>query len=92
MGDIAQDRADVIKGRRRAETMLANAIADYEADFGEGAADEVWFDLVVATAHTIVTDDPSPVGLAVAREFCRTQIGSIPQDLEPWLGKADWIR
>lgn len=90
MKDTAQDRADVIKGRRRAEAMLADAMADYEADCGE-PGDEVWFDLVVATALSIVQED-GPHAVEVAREFCRTQIGSIPLDLEPYLGKKDWVQ
>lgn len=89
MRNIAQKQADVIKGRRRAEEMLAEAMLDYEADCG-GAGDEVWFDLVVATAQFIVQEN-GPYAVEVAREFCRTQIGSIPRDLEPYLGKKDWI-
>jgi hypothetical protein len=90
MKDTAQHNADVIKGRRKAEAMLADAMADYEADCGE-AADEVWHDLVVATAQAILQED-WPLKEEVAREFCRTQVGSIPLDLEPQLGKKDWIQ
>jgi hypothetical protein len=90
MTDIAQRNADVIKGRRKAEAMLESAMADYEADCGE-AADEVWYDLVVATAQAILQED-WPHKEEVAREFCRTQVGSIPLDLEPFLGKKDWVQ
>lgn len=69
-----------------AELALAEAMADYEADTGE-CPDEAWFDFVVSTAHMIIDDGNK----ALAREFCRTQVGSIPQDLEPYLGRKDWI-
>ena len=66
-----------------AELALAEAMDDFEADTGE-SAEGAWYDFVVATAWLIKDD-------ALAREFCRTQIGSIPHDLEPRLGKKDWI-
>ena len=75
--------AAVITTMAQAEAALDEAMADYEADTGE-CPDEVWFDLVVATAQAIEDDD-------LAREFCRTQTGSIPHDLEPRLGRKDWI-
>lgn len=75
---------------RQAEKALAEAMSDYEADCGE-PADEVWFDLVVATAFDIVTQSSHADAKLLAREFCRTQIGSIPQDLEAHLGTRDWI-
>lgn len=90
MSDSAQHAADVIKGRRKAEAMLTEALADYEADTGH-AGDEVWYDLVVATAHNILLEN-GPLAKEIAREFCRTQTGSIPLDLEPYLGKKDWVQ
>lgn len=71
-----------------AEAALTQAIADYEADSGR-SSDDVWYDLVVATAFRIVLEDPE--GATLAREFCRTRLGQIPHDLEPYLGKKDWI-
>lgn len=68
----------------QAVVALEEAMADYEADTGQ-SAESAWYDFVVATAHLIESDD-------LAREFCRTQIGSIPHDLESRLGKKDWIR
>lgn len=75
---------------KEAEAALAEGLAEHEADTGQ-AGDEVWYDFAVATAQMIALDDPSPAGLALAREFCRTQTGSIPLDLEPYLGKKDWL-
>ena len=72
-----------------AKEMLAEAERDFEADTG-GCADEVWYDLVVATAHNILLEHPGCED--VAREFCRTEVGSIPHDLEPMLGRKDWIQ
>jgi hypothetical protein len=72
---------------KQAEEMLAEGLADYEADTGQ-AGDEVWFDFVVATAHLIIEEGNE----VLAREFCRTQIGSIPGDLEPYLGRKDWVQ
>ena len=91
--DFAQTRADIIKGRRRAERALTEAIIDYEGDAGEEADDGVWFDLVVATAHGILADPATfPHAEDVAREFLRTQVGRIPQDLVPYLGENGWVQ
>ena len=90
--DFAQTRADIIKGRRLAEEMLEDAIADYEEDTGE-SADGARFDLVVATAHGILADPTTfPHAEDTAREFLRTQVGRIPQDLVPYLGEKDWVQ
>lgn len=74
----------MIETLAQAEAALAEAEKDYEADTGE-CADAVWYDLVVATAHGIEDDD-------VAREFCRTQLGHIPYDLEQRLHPKEWVR
>ncbi len=71
-----------------ANAALAEAEQDFCADTGESSADGVWLDLVVATALMIIDEGNHDL----AREFCRTQVGSIPHDLEPWLGKKDWIQ
>lgn len=76
-----------MKTLAEAETALAEAMRDFEADTGQ-PSDGVWLDLVVATALMIIDEGDKDL----AREFCRTQVGSIPHDLEPWLGKKDWIR
>lgn len=69
-----------------ANAALAEAEQDFTADTGQ-PSDGVWFDLVVATALMIIDEGNHDL----AREFCRTQVGSIPHDLEPWLGRKDWI-
>lgn len=89
--DFAQTRADVIKGRRKAEEMLEEALADYTEDVGEDATDDVAHDLIVATCFTILTER-WPHAEDVAREFCRTQLGSIPFDLREHLGEKDWVQ
>lgn len=71
---------------------LEQAIVEFEADTGE-SGDEIWYDLVVATAWSLLAEEGyGEEVLALAREFCRTQVGSIPHDLEPVLGRKDWIR
>jgi hypothetical protein len=78
----------MINTLNEAEAALNEAMRDFCADTGEPSADGVWFDLVVATALMIIDEGNHDL----AREFCRTQVGSIPHDLEPWLGKKDWIK
>lgn len=46
--------------------------------------DDIWFDLVIAFAHDLDDD--------TAREWCRINIGLIPQDLKYRLGETDWVR
>lgn len=41
-------------------------------------------DLVVAVCFEINSDD-------ICRELCRTQLGYVPYELEPRLGKRDWL-
>lgn len=77
----------MIKSLTEANAALAEAMRDFEADTGQ-PSDGVWLDLVVATALMIIDEGDKEL----AREFCRTQVGSIPHDLEPWLGKKDWIQ
>lgn len=68
------------------------ALNEFVAETGE-AADAVWYDFVSSTAFTLLTvEDFSPEAVELAREFCRTQTGSIPHDLEPYLGKKDWVQ
>lgn len=70
---------------------LGEAIADYEAD-NETSADEVFYDLVISVVMTfILYTYPSKETRHTAREFCRTQLGYIPQYLEPFLGEAEWL-
>ena len=86
--DTAQHRADVIKGRRIAEAMLADALADYEEDTGRAAVDDVWRDLVVATAQGILAEAGSiPYAQDVAKEFLRSELGGIPFELRALLGE-----
>ncbi len=73
------------------EEALAQAKKDLEVgiretleDMPDLSEDDIWHDLVVAFAH-FMDDD-------TAREWCRTQIGTIPFDLEHRLGRKDWIR
>lgn len=89
--DAAQFQADVIKGRRKAEEMLKEGIEDYREDLGEEITDEVWYDLVVAIAFTILQVN-EPLAVEIAQEFCRTQIGSIPYDLQGQLGTKEWVQ
>ncbi len=63
---------------------IQETLADNEGSGFELSEDDIWHDIVVAMAYDMDDD--------TAREWCRTQIGSIPYDLEQRLGKKDWIR
>lgn len=77
---MAIDHAALNKAERDLEIGIQETLAD-QPDLSE---DDIWHDLVVAFAWDLDDD--------TAREFCRTQIGSIPYDLEARLGAKDWIR
>ena len=65
--------------RAELQAMEADAIADH--------GDEVEIDptdLVVSVCWNIEDTE-------LAREFCRTELGYIPLDLERRLGKRDWL-
>ncbi len=80
--------ADVARGLRKAETALEAAIADCVADGMD--PETAAHDLIIGVAHGILMQD-NPHRVTIAREFCRTQFGYIPQELEPWLGRKDWL-
>jgi hypothetical protein len=73
-----------LKTVEEANHELEVAIEEAIGDNPELTADEIWFDMMVATAWNIEDDD-------TAREFCRRQCGSIPYDLEGRLGRKNWI-
>lgn len=68
----------------QAERDLEIGIAETLADMPELSEDDIWHDIVVAMAWELDDD--------TAREWCRTQLGTIPYDLEARLGRKDWIR
>lgn len=68
--------------RDLADQMLKEALADYEADNPGESGVEVWFDLAVATALSLVLDERKP---DVARDFCQRTFGHIPHDLKEYL-------
>lgn len=74
------DQAALDKAKKDLEIGIQETLADNP----EMSEDDIWYDLVVAFAWDLDDD--------TAREFCRTQIGSIPHDLESRLGRKDWIR
>lgn len=69
---------------KQAKADLEVGIAETVAENPEIGEDDIWHDLVVATAYDMDKD--------TAREWCRTQLGTIPHDLESWLGKEDFVR
>lgn len=74
-----------LKTVEEANYELEIALQEAVEDNPDISKDEIWFDMMVATVYNIEND-------AVAREFCRRQCGSIPQEHEARLGKADWLR
>lgn len=63
---------------------LEAAVRDTIADNPEVSEDDVWHDMVASIA--LMCDD------ATALELCRTQLGSVPFDLEARLGRGDWVQ
>lgn len=66
-----------------AQAALATAMSDVMGDNPDASEDDVAHDMVVAVAFEC-TDE-------VALELCRTELGSVPFDLERRLGRQDWI-
>jgi hypothetical protein len=67
-----------------AEHELQVSIDEAIADNPDVGPDDIAHDVVVAVAWNC-TDE-------VALELCRTQIGSVPYDLEARLGRKDWVQ
>ena len=65
--------------RDRVDRMLADALADWEADNPGQSGDEVWYDLAVATAWSLIIDEQNP---DLAYDFCQRTFGQIPHDLK----------
>lgn len=66
-----------------AQHELQVSIAEAMADNPEAGEDDIAHDMVVSVAWNC-TDE-------IALELCRTEIGSVPYDLEARLGRKDWI-
>jgi hypothetical protein len=74
------DQAALAKAKKDLEIGIQETLAENP----EMSESDIWYDLVVAFALDLDDD--------TAREFCRTEVGSIPHDLKDRLGDKDWIR
>jgi hypothetical protein len=59
------------------------AVQEAQADNPEVGADDIAHDMVISIAYNCTPE--------VARELCRREFGWVPQELEAWLGRKDWI-